>query len=93
MLEIIKSSLRQLLDDMDSGNSSISEQEQEELINLFERINKRELNKTETAEYLGISTGTVNNYVSRGWIPEGVKKQGSSQKVWLKSDLNKFLQK
>ena len=27
------------------------------------------------------------------WIPEGIKKQGSSQKVWLKSDLNKFLLK
>lgn len=78
---------------MDSGNSAISELEQQELLNLFEKINKQELNKTETAEYLGVSTSTVNNYVNRGWIPEGIKKQGSSQKVWLKSDLNKFLMK
>ena len=93
MLEIIKSALRQILNDMDSGNSSISESEQQELLNLFEKINKQELNKTETAEYLGVSTSTVNNYVNRGWIPEGIKKVGSSQKVWLKSDLNKFLMK
>lgn len=93
MLEVIKSSLRQLLSDMDSGNSSISEAEQKELLQLFEKINKQELNKTETAEYLGVSTSTINNYVNRGWIPEGVKKRGSSQKVWQKSDLNKFLQK
>ena len=93
MLDIIKSALRQLLNDMDSGNSTISESEQQELLNLFEKINKQELNKTETAEYLGVSTSTVNNYVNRGWIPEGIKKAGSSQKVWLKSDLNKFLMK
>ena len=93
MLELIKSILKQILKDLDSGNSSISEAEQKEIINLFERINKQELNKTETAEYLGVSTSTVNNYVARGWIPEGIKKQGYREKVWLKSDLNKFLLK
>ena len=93
MLEIIKNVLKQLLNDMDSGNSSISESEQKELLNLFEKINKQELNKTEAAEYLGVSTSTINNYVNRGWIPQGIKKRGSSQKIWLKSDLNKFLQK
>ena len=93
MLEVIKSILKQVLNDMDSGNSQISESEQQELLNLFEKINKQELNKTETAEYLGVSTSTINNYVNRGWIPQGIKKAGSSQKVWLKSDLNKFLTK
>ena len=93
MLEIIKSALKQLLNDLDSDNSTISEAEQKELINLFQKINRQELNKTEAAEYLGVSTSTVNNYVNRGWIPEGIKKAGSSQKVWLKSDLNKFLMK
>jgi predicted site-specific integrase-resolvase len=53
----------------------------------------QELNKTEAAEYLGVSTSTINNYVNRGWIPEGIKKQGYREKVWLKSDLNKFLLK
>lgn len=93
MLELIKSILRQLLNDLDSDNSQISEAEQKEIIDLFERINKQELNKTETAEYLGVSTSTINNYVARGWIPEGKKKQGYREKVWLKSDLNKFLLK
>ena len=93
MLEIIKCALRQMLNDLDSGNSSISEQEQEELINLIEKLNKKELNKTEASNYLGVSTSTLNNYINRGWIPEGIKKQGNKQKVWLKSDLDKFLNK
>ena len=78
---------------MDSGNSSISEKEQEELLNIFEKINKQELNKTESAEYLGVSTSTINNYVDRKLLPEGIKKQGYREKVWLKSDLNKLLKK
>ena len=92
MLEIIKMSLRQLLSDMDSGNSNISETEQEEILNLFERINRKEYNKTQAADYLGVSTGTIDNYVSRGWLPEGIKIQGG-RKVWYKSDLNKILNK
>ena len=91
MLEIIKMSLRQLLSDMDSGNSNISESEQEEILNLFERINRKEYNKTQAADYLGVSTGTIDNYIARGWLPEGVKIQGG-RKVWYKSDLNKVSQ-
>lgn len=91
MLEIIKTSLKQLLSDMDSGNSNISESEQEEILNLFERINRKEYNKTQAADYLGVSTGTIDNYINRGWLPEGVKIQGG-RKVWYKSDLNKVSQ-
>lgn len=91
MLEIIKMSLRQLLSDMDSGNSNISESEQEEILNLFERINRKEYNKTQAADYLGVSTGTIDNYIDRGWLPKGVKIQGG-RKVWYKSDLNKVSQ-
>ena len=93
MLEIIKSALRQLLNDMDSGNSQISESEQEELLQFIQRINEQKLNRTEAAEYLGVSVGTISNYVDRKLLPEGIKKAGSSQKFWLKKDLNKLLKK
>ena len=49
MLEIIKSVLKQLLNDLDSDNSTISEAEQKELIDLFQKINRHELNKTDNA--------------------------------------------
>lgn len=87
MLDIIKLNLKQLLNDLDSGNSNISESEQQEVLDLFERINRKEYNKTQAAKYLGVSTGTINNYISRGWLPEGVKIQGG-RKVWYKSDLD-----
>lgn len=90
MLDLIKHAFKQLLDDIDSGNSNISESEQQEILDLFERITRKEYNKTQAANYLGVSTGTIDNYVARGWLPEGVKIQGG-RKIWYKSDLNRAL--
>ena len=90
MLELIKTTLKQLLNDIDSGNSNISESEQQQILDLFERINRKEYSKTEAADYLGVSTGTIDNYVQRGWLPEGVKRQGLKQKIWYKNDLEKL---
>jgi predicted DNA-binding protein (UPF0251 family) len=30
-----------------------------------------EMNKTDAADYLGVSRATFDNYVSKGWIPKG----------------------
>ena len=90
MLELIKTTLKQLLNDIDSGNSNISESEQQQILDLFEKINRKEYSKTEAADYLGVSTGTIDNYVQRGWLPEGVKRQGLKQKIWYKNDLEKL---
>lgn len=92
MLNIIKLMLKQILDDLDSGNSSISENEQEEILDLLERINRKEYNKTQAADYLGVSVGTIDNYISRKLLPEGVKIRGGN-KVWYKKDLNRILNK
>ena len=49
------------------------------------------MSKTEAADYIGVSPSTIDNYVKKGIIPEGIKRQGISSKLWLKSDLDKFL--
>lgn len=59
---------------------------------MFQKINKQELNKLESADYIGVSRATFDNYIKRGLIPPGVKKRGSTL-MWNKSDLNKFLEK
>lgn len=80
-----------ILDDIDSGNSNISEKEQDELVQIFVKINRKELSKVEACEYIGVSKSTFNNYISKGLIPEGTKRQGFTEKFWLKSDLDKFI--
>ena len=79
MLKLIKTLLQQFINDIDSGNSYISETEQEEIINLLQKINIQELTKIEAA-----------NYIVKGLIPKGHKRQGQTALGWNKSDLDKF---
>ena len=91
MLNLIKSILQQFVDDIDSGNSNINEQEQEELLNLLQKFNQKELSKIESADYIGVCRATFDNYVDRGWIPKGHKRQGFKELSWNKCDLDNFL--
>lgn len=91
LINLIKQTLRQLLNDLDSGNTNISESEQEEIIQVLQKINSKELSKIEAANYIGVCRATFDNYVDRGWIPKGKKRQGFKELSWNKSDLDKFL--
>lgn len=91
MLQLIKTALQQFIDDIDSGNSNISEQQQQELLNVIYRINSKELSKIESADYIGVSRATFDNYITKGLIPKGKKYQGRSNLLWRKSDLDNFL--
>ena len=89
MLSLIKSSLKQILNDLDSGNSVITESEQKKLLDLIQDINKQELSRVESANFLGVSVSTFDNYRKSGKVPEGIKRQGLGL-VWNKSDLSKI---
>lgn len=91
MLNLIKNLLKQIIDNIDSGNSNISEQEQIKLVELLEKISRQQLSKTEAADYIGVSRATFDNYVNKGIIPHGIKRQGIASKFWNKSDLDNYL--
>ena len=93
MLKIIRNLFQQIINDIDSGNSNISENDQQKIINFIKDITSKELNKLEAAEYIGKSRATFDNYIDKGLIPKGRKRAGSNQLSWLKSDLDKFLNK
>lgn len=92
MITLIKNILRQLLNDLDSGNSNISESEQKEILNLIEKLSIKEFSKLESADYIGVSRATFDNYIKQGLIPPGIKRRGFKELRWNKSDLDKFLQ-
>ena len=92
MLKIIKNLLQQIINDIDTGNSNISEKEQQEILDLVEKLLSKELTKTEASDYIGVSRATFDNYVNKGIIPKGIKRQGISSKFWNKSDLDKYLE-
>ena len=91
MLQIIRSLLQQIINDIDSNNSNISEREQFEFIKFIQKINTKELSKLEAAEYIGVSRATFDNYVREGLIPKGQKRVGFKELSWNKYDLDEFL--
>lgn len=91
-MKLLKKVLQQLLDDIDAGNSNISEKEQEEIVDFIQKLNQKELSKIESANYLGVSRATFDNYIKKKLIPQGHKRQGFKELSWNKSDLDKFKQ-
>ena len=93
MIQLIKTILNQFIEDIDSGNSNISEEEQEELLSLIQKINTKQLSKIESADYIGVSRATFDNYIRGGLIPKGHKRSGFKELSWNKFDLDRFLEK
>lgn len=93
MLKILRNLLEQLINDIDSGNSNISKEEQLKTIEFIQQITSKELSKLEAANYLGVSRATFDNYINNGWIPKGTKRIGFKELSWKKCDLDKFKEK
>ena len=93
MIQLIKAALKQLLQDMDSGNTNINEEQQQELLSLLLQFNSKDLSKVESAEYIGVSRATFDNYIKKGLLPKGHKRPGFKELSWNKSDLDEFLEK
>lgn len=87
MLSIISQLLRERADAIDAGNSRISEEQENLLIDLMARMSnpKEKLSKEQALKYLKehnckISRATFDNYVKEGKIPEGRHELGFNPK-------------
>ena len=94
MLKIIRDLLQKFIDDIDANNTNLSCEQQCDIIRILSNVNagqSNEMNKTQAADYLGVSRATFDNYVRDGFIPKG-KQIGSFKELrWYKSDLDVFL--
>ena len=91
MLKVLRSLLEQLINDIDSGNSNIPEEQELETIQFIQKITSKQLSKLESANYIGVSRATFDNYIKNGWIPKGEKRIGFKELSWNKYDLDKFI--
>jgi predicted DNA-binding transcriptional regulator AlpA len=96
MLKIIRTILQKFIDDIDADNTELSYEQQCDIIKILSNVDigkDNEMNKTQAADYLGVSRATFDNYVHDGFIPKG-KQVGSFKELrWYKSDLDLFLMK
>ena len=85
--------LKQIIDDIDAGNSNISYEEQCKILHFIQNMTDKDqrMSKIQACDYLGISRATFDNYVKNGWIPKGYKQDGFKELSWMKSDLDFYL--
>lgn len=94
MLSIIRSLLQQHIDNIDSGNTNLNYEQQCKLLRIMSNVDigqDNEMNKTEAADYIGVSRATFDNYVKDGFIPKGKEVGRFKELRWYKSDLDLYL--
>lgn len=61
MLSAIRTLLAKLLDDIDAGNSNITEEEGKEIISMLSEIADNRMSKYQACQYLNVSRATFDN--------------------------------
>ena len=95
MLNIIKELLLNIVDNIDTGNSRIPEENQIEIIDYLKRFTDttERLSKYKACQYLNISRATFDNYVREGKLPKGKKVAGFKELSWTKKELDEYIRK
>lgn len=90
---IIRDLLQKFIDDLDAGNTNISEDQEIKIISLLSNIANpdQRMSKIQACDYLGVSRATFDNYVRDGFIPKGTKQESFKEKSWQKTDLDVYL--
>lgn len=85
--------LVKIIQDIDSGNSNISEEESLNIIKIIKSFTDKteRLSKYQACQYLNISRATFDNYVREGKLPKGQKVTGFKELFWIEKDLDNFI--
>lgn len=94
MIKLIKKYLLQLIDNIDSGNSNLSEDEEIALLKYLKEVTDKDkqLSKYQACEYLNVSRATFDNMVKDGKLPKGHKEAGFKELSWSQKDLDHYIQ-
>ena len=89
MLEIIKKLLLQIVKDIDTGNSNLTEEEQIKAIQEIKNFTRKDigLSRSQACSFLNISRAKFDNLVKNGKLPKGKKVLGFKELRWYKKDL------
>lgn len=93
MLNIVRKLLKQLLDDIDSGNSNITEEEELKIYELLNSIHDPYVSVYQACQLLNVSRATFYNLIKEGTVPQGMKRTGFKELCWKKADIIKVAEK
>lgn len=95
MLKVLRNLLLKIVDNIDAGNSNITEKDSIEIIYALKRFTdkKQRLSKYSACQYLNVSRATFDNYVREGKLPRGKHEAGFKELSWDKKTLDEFINK
>lgn len=90
MLKVIRNLLLKIVDNIDAGNSNITEEEAVKIVDSLKRFTDKEkrLSKYAACEHLNISRATFDNYVREGKLPRGKHEIGFKELSWSEKELD-----
>lgn len=93
MIKIIRKLLLDVVDDIDAGNSNLTEEEALKAIETLKTFTNKDkrLSKYAACKYLNISRATFDNYVREGKLPKGKHDVGFKELSWSIKDLDEFI--
>ena len=93
MLKVIKSLLERIINDIDCGNSNITEDEAMDIIKIIKSYTDKtqRLSKYQACQKLNISRATFDNLVREGVIPRGEKIVGFKELFWEEKTLDEVI--
>ena len=94
-LYVKRSLLLKIVNDIDAGNSNITEGEAMEIVDSLKRFTDKEkrLSKYAACEYLNVSRAIFDNYVREGKLPRGKHEAGFKELSWDKKTLDEFIRR
>lgn len=89
---MIKKLLLGIVNDIDAGNSEVTEEEEIKIIKSLQRYTRKDnkWNKYQAYTFLNISRATFDRYVREGRIPRGKPEAGSKELKWSEREIRKF---
>lgn len=93
MLGVIRNLLVKIIDNIDSGNSNLTEGEALELAKVLQSYTDKtiKMSKYQACQYLNISRATFDNYVRECKLPRGKKEAGFKELFWTQKDLDELI--
>ena len=93
MLKVIKSLLERIINDIDCGNSNITEDEAMDIIKIIKSYTDKtqRLSKYQACQKLNVSRATFDNLVREGVIPRGEKVVGFKELFWKEKTLDEVI--
>lgn len=95
MLQAVRKALQLIIDNIDAGNTNLTEEECITIVDTIKRLSQKErlISKYQAYTYLNISRATFDRLVQEGRLPKGKKIAGFKELFWDERQIREYLKK